>query len=111
MARAGNLREPVMFQRYTEAADAYGNTVQDWADHLARYADVLETPGREGLAAGRVESTRTATMRIRRDSQTLALTAADRVICRGKKWNIRAIGEVSRDRTLLELVIEAGVAA
>jgi SPP1 family predicted phage head-tail adaptor len=85
--------------------------VTGWADHLTVWADVLETPGREAVAAGRVEASRTATMRIRRSSQSLGLSAADRVLVRGRVWNIRSIGDVGRDRVLLEMVIEVGVAA
>jgi SPP1 family predicted phage head-tail adaptor len=108
---AGALRDRVTFQRLVAGDDGYGNAVTGWADHLTVWADVLETPGREAVAAGRVEASRTATMRIRRSSQSLGLSAADRVLVRGRVWNIRSIGDVGRDRVLLEMVIEVGVAA
>lgn len=109
--KAGNLRDRVTFQRAVTADDGYGNTVARWEDYLTVWADILETPGREGLAAGRVEGTRTATMRVRRCTETRAITEADRVRARGRVWNIRSPGDVGRDRVMLEMVIEAGVAA
>lgn len=107
---AGALRDRVTFQRLVAGLDAYGNAVSSWADHLTVWADVLESPGREAVAAGRVEAARTATMRVRRSSASLGLTAADRVVVRGRTWNIRSIGDVGRDRVLLEMLIEVGVA-
>jgi len=110
MAKAGNLRDRVTFQRLVPGVDIYGNPVDAWADYLTIWADILETPGREAVAAGRVEASRTATMRVRRSIDTLALTEADRVTARDRSWNIRSIGAVGRDGSMLEIVIEAGVA-
>lgn len=108
---AGKLNERVVFGRLVGGVDAYGNPASEWDDdYLTVWADVLETPGREALAAGRVEASRTATMRVRRSPDSLALTEADRVSCRGRVWNIRSIGDVSRNREMLEFVIEVGVA-
>jgi SPP1 family predicted phage head-tail adaptor len=111
MAQAGHLRDRVTFERLVAGADGYGNTVNAWADLLTVWADILEAPGREAIAAGRLESSRAATMRVRRSTATLAITSADRVQARGRVWNIRSIGDVGRDRAMLEMVIEAGVAA
>lgn len=110
MAAAGNLSDRVTFQRLTYGPDAYGNTVNAWTDHLSVWADILESPGREAVAAGRIEAARSATMRIRRNGSSSGLTTADRVSARGRSWNIRSIGDVGRDRSMLELVIEVGVA-
>ena len=110
MARAGSFRDRVTFLRLLEADDGYGNTVTGWRQYLVVWADVLESPGREAVAAGRVEASRTATMRVRRSAQTAGLTEADRASCRDRLWNIRSVGAVGRDMALLEMVIEAGVA-
>jgi SPP1 family predicted phage head-tail adaptor len=111
MAQAGDLRDRVRFERLVAGQDIYGNTVNAWADLLTAWADILERPGREAVEAGRLESSRAATMRVRRSNATLAITAADRVQARGRVWNIRSIGDVGRARELLEMVIEVGVAA
>jgi SPP1 family predicted phage head-tail adaptor len=71
---------------------------------------MLEGLGREKVAAGRVESPRTATIRIRQSTEAEALTEADRVQARGVAWNIRSIVRVGRKNDVLEMLCEAGVA-
>lgn len=108
---AGHLRDRVTVQRLVAGADDYGNTVNDWADHITLWADMLEGLGREAVAAGRIESARTATIRIRRSTDALGITAADRISARGAVWNIRSIVAVGRSNELLEMLCEAGVAS
>lgn len=110
MAEAGKFRERVTFQRLVAGADDYGNTVNAWADHLTVWADVLERLGKEKLAAGAVESSRMATVRVRRSAASLGLTEADRVQMRGRAWNVRSIAAVGRKNELLEMLCEVGVA-
>jgi SPP1 family predicted phage head-tail adaptor len=107
---AGNLRDRITIQRATTGDDGYGNTVTGWADLLTVWADVRETMGKERVDAGRVEASRTATIRVRASSATRALTEADRVIARGRPWNIRSVAEVGNDREMLDLLCEVGVA-
>lgn len=111
MVRAGSLRDRVTFQRATTGDDGYGNTTTAWADHLTVWANVRETLGKERVDAGRVEASRTATIRVRQSTDTLGLTEADRVIVRGRPWNIRSIARVSNDRAMLDILVEAGVAS
>ena len=108
--RAGDLRDRVTFQRLVSGNDGYGNVVTSWSDHLTVWADVLETLGRERIAAGRIEAARTATIRVRRSSDSRQLTEADRVSCRGMIWNIRSIAAVGRMNESLEMLCEVGVA-
>ena len=74
------------------------------------WADIRETLGKEKVDAGRVEASNTATLRIRSWTATRALTEADRVIARGKAWNIRSIAPVGNVNTALDLLCEQGVA-
>ncbi len=111
MQGAGNLNQIVTFQRAVPWADDYGNTVNAWADHLSVWADVRETTGKERVDAGRVAEARTATVRIRRSLASLGLTTADRMTYNGGIWNIRSIAEVGRDRAMLDLLVEIGVAS
>lgn len=111
MARAGDLRDLATIQRRQSGTDDYGNvTTGGWAELYTVWADVMERPGGERIAAGALESTRMATIRVRRSSQSLAVTAADRIVVRGLVWNIRAIAEVGRARDLIEFTCENGVA-
>lgn len=111
MVRAGDLRDRITIQRLVAGADDYGNQVDAWADHLTVWADMREMLGRETVSAGRIESARTATIRVRRSIDTLGITAADRVMARGAVWNIRSIVAIGRTNELLEMLCEAGVAA
>lgn len=115
--RAGSLRDRISFQRLGDVVDIYGNVSQDWQDIEAApgvpmkvWADVRETPGKERVDAGRVESAKTATIRIRSSIATRALTEADRVMARGDFWNIRGIAPVGNSRSMLDLLCESGVA-
>ena len=108
--RAGDLRDRVTIQRATNSDDGFGNTISGWSDLLTVWANVRETPGKEIVAAGRIEASRTATIRVRASSQSRGVTAADRIIARGQVWNIRGRAEVGDGRELIEFLCEAGVA-
>lgn len=108
--RAGRLREPVEFYRLENGEDRFGNSVDAWAasPFHTDWGDVLETLGRERVAAGRIEAPKTATLRVRSSSETRAVTEADKVFMRGLDWNIRSIIEVGRKGDQLEMTCEAG---
>lgn len=108
--QAGKLRERVVFQRQVIADDGHGNDLASWSDHLTVWADMLERLGGEKIAAGKLESSRLATVRVRSFTETRGLTEADRLMARGRAWNIRSIAAVGRKGEMLELLCEAGVA-
>ena len=108
--KAGRLRDRITVQRVVSGDDGYGNTVESWAALITIWADVLEQLGREKLASGRPEASRAATIRVRTSTQSLGITAADRIQARDAVWNILSISAVSQDRNLLELLCETGVA-
>ena len=108
--RAGDLRDRVTIQRAATADDGFGNTISGWSDLLTVWANIRETPGKEAVAAGRIEASRTATIRVRASSQSRNVTAADRVHARGQVWNIRSVAAVGDGRELIEFLCEAGVA-
>lgn len=110
MTAAGSLNTRIVVQRATTGDDGYGNVITGWAYLLTVWANVRETPGKETVAAGRLEASRTATIRIRASSDAKAITPADRVLARGQIWNIRSIAAVDDGRSLLELLCEVGVA-
>ena len=106
---AGQLRDRIQIQSATSGDDGYGNVITGWADLPGGrlWANVRETPGKEMLSAGRLESSRTATIRVRASSLSRSISAADRVIARGLAWNIRSVSAVGDGRELLELLCEA----
>lgn len=111
MVRAGQYRERASFERLSEGAiDAYGNVYTGWASLATRWADMRERTGKEDIKGGVLSDVGAATMRVRADSTTGAITAADRVVIRGATWNIKDIIQVDAKGTVLEFKLERGVA-
>tara|TARA_Y100000310_G_scaffold325782_1_gene389813 strand:+ start:284 stop:613 length:330 start_codon:yes stop_codon:yes gene_type:complete len=105
---AGRLRDRITVERQTTTEDEFGNTVGGWSALLTLWADVRETPGKERIAAGRLEASRTATIRVRKSAQSDGITAADRIVYRGATWNITSAPvEVSNRGAMLELLCVA----
>jgi len=77
---------------------------------VTRSADILEQRGKEKISGGVLEDNNLATLRVRSDSVTQTLTAADRVIARGITWAIKNVIQLDAKDTVLEFVIEKGVA-
>lgn len=111
MARAGLMRDRVTFQRMAETTDDFGNTTGSWSDHATRFGHLIERTGKESTEQGALSDVSTATLRIRKDSVTAALTAADRVIARSQTWAIRSIIQIDSKGQTLEMLIEKGVAS
>ena len=112
MVKAGLMRERVTFQRLTEgSADDYGNVYSGWSDLAARSADLREQKGRERITGGALSDVALATMRVRSDSTTSTITSADRVVARGTTWAIKDAMQVDAKDTLIEFILEKGVAA
>jgi len=111
MARAGKLRERVAFERLSgSVVDAYGNTSTGWAALTSRQADMMERPGKEAVTGGALDDRGTATLRLRKDSVTETITAADRVIARGTTWAIKNVIQLDSKGAMLEMLLEKGVA-
>jgi len=108
---AGRLRDLIAVQRLVEGDDGHGNVETGWAELMVIWADVRETPGKERVEAGRLQSGATATIRVRLDPDTAAITAKDRIVARGKTWNIRGLAQVDRHGAVLDILCESGVAA
>ena len=111
MARAGLFRDRVTFQRMASTTDVYGNTTGEWSDHATRYAHLIERLGQEDIEQGALQDVAVATMRVRADAITKAITTADRVVSRGIYWAITSIMQVSSKGDLLEMRLEKGIAA
>lgn len=112
MAKAGNLRERITFERNAEGAiDAYGNVYSGWATLATRYGDLRERTGKEAITGGVLSDNGAATLRVRKDSTTETVTAADRVSARGITWAIKNVIQIDRKGTMLEMLLEKGVAS
>lgn len=110
MARAGLFRDRVTFERMASTTDDFGNVSGAWSVLASRSADLRERTGKEEIQGGVLADVAVATMRVRKDATTEAVTAADRVVARGITWAIRSIIQVDAKASLLEMVLEKGVA-
>jgi head-tail adaptor len=112
MARAGAMRDQVILERETDTGglDAYGNPAGlAWAAMAIRWGDLREQKGGEALAAGRLEGTALATLRLRSEALVESLTSADRVRARGHVWAIvSAPIWATRAGDILEITLERG---
>ena len=103
------MRHRVTFNRQGDnITDEYGNPVTAFTPIFTVWGNVRETMGKERVAAGSVENTRTATIRIRSSTQSRGLTEADQAVARGETWNIRGIAFADDKGTMLDLLVESG---
>lgn len=111
MAKAGLFGERATFQRLDQSAvDAYGNVYTGWSEYGVRWADMRERTGKEMIEGGALADVGMATMRCRADTLTKAITSADRVIIRGKTWAIKNVMQVDSKNSIIEFLLERGVA-
>ena len=111
---AGLMVSRVRFERRVTVSDGYGNSQGRWDAIFVAWVGFRATPGREALEAGRLESTITGILSIRRSAQSVTLIAADRGVFvigpyAGRVFNVRSIVP-SHDNSTLELTIEEGAA-
>lgn len=111
---AGKYREAVVIERVTAGGgrDQYGNLQPGgWAVLFSARGWMRQTPGKEQIAAGRLEDTATATLRIRASltSPAWGITGADRVKLRGQIWAIKGAPIDPEGRgECIELLLERG---
>ena len=111
MVRPGAMREKAVFQRLSETlSDEFGNVYSGWAALTTRSVDFREQKGRDRITGGVLSDVALATMRVRSDSTTKNINTADRVIARGITWAIKDAMQVDAKNTVMEFVLEKGVA-
>lgn len=111
MARAGELRKRVSFERRDVADDGGGGGAVHWTSTLVVWGSLTFMSGHEMLAAGRLESASVGTLRIRSSRAARAIDASYSVTIDGDRYNIRGIGNPDSRNRILEFTVEAGVAA
>lgn len=111
MVKAGQYSERAEFQRLSSGAiDEYGNVYTGWVKLTTRWADMRERTGKEMIQGGALSDVGQATLRTRKDSTTDDITSADRVVIRGKTWAIKSVVQVDSKGTIMEFILEKGVA-
>lgn len=112
MPRAGGYRERATIERLGEApVDGYGNIKTGWVTLMTRWANLREVPGKEQIQSGAQVGVNMCTMRVRKDSETVAVTTADRVIVRGTTWDIESVIQLDARGREMEFTLKKGVAA
>ena len=106
---AGQLREPVTFQRLTRTTDGAGGFTEAWAAISGAPARAMVKPmsGGERWASQRLEATSTHKIVVRYCAD---LTEVDRAVIRGRAYQVRFINNVDFDDKWLEISAEVGVA-
>ena len=99
---AGAFDRPIVLERKAVTADAVGDPAATWLELGRPFARVRMTGGREHLAAGAERTEAKATFLIR---YRPGLTTADRVVYRDRVYDIEAITEIGRNRTLELLAV------
>jgi head-tail adaptor len=103
------LNEFVRFERRgMDGSDADGNPQRGWVELFGLRASVLEQSGREAIAAGRLESSRQATVRFPPGPGRASLTSADRLIWKGQICKILSVGSFGKGGWGVEVLIEIG---
>jgi len=106
---AGQLREPVTFERKTRTGDGSGGFTEAWSTIAGAptRAMVKALSGSERWASQRVEATASHKIVIRYFAD---LSAADRAVIRGRAYNIRFVNNVDFADQWLEITADLGVA-
>ena len=117
---AGNQFHLVAFDRRTEVADDYGNTVGQWAEQFQTRAEYVHKSGSETVIAARLQGRHTQIIRVRASAAARAVTTDWRVRdvrngqfidgeWRGTEFNIRYIMPDEEGRQWLDFHVEKGV--
>jgi SPP1 family predicted phage head-tail adaptor len=107
--KAGMLKEPVEFQRLTRTSDGAGGFTEAWAAIAATptRGHVKAMSGGERFQSQRTEATSTHKIVVRHNA---GLTEVDRVVIRGRAYNIRFIDNMEMADKWLYITAEIGVA-
>lgn len=100
-----------VFRRAAPVLDQYGQAQAAWTSIGTFWAHVSEMTGREREEAGTLEASGMAIIKLRASTLTKTITEADRVVARGRTWNIRSAIEVGNNNDTIEILAERGVAA
>lgn len=106
---AGELRKRVYFARAKRTDDGGGGARITWVPALTVWGGLTVERGREALAAGRLESSSGAVLKIRSSTEARVIDASYKATIDGVDYQVRSITEDPK-RKYLEMVVERGVA-
>lgn len=89
--RAGTLRDQIVIESRTDAADSFGQPIPTWSTFATVWAAVEPSRGREFFASQALTATDPVRFRLR---YLPGLTAAHRIQYGGKVYDIAAVEDV-----------------
>ena len=108
---AGKYLDRIVVRRPAVTDDGFSAEVPSTpSDILTVWADMLETTGRERIAAGGIGAVRKATIRVRQTPDTLAIEPTDLIFARGAVWSIDGFARIGRRSDILEITCTTGQA-
>jgi len=107
----GQLRKRVYFSRLkVRVDDGGGGSPKEWVPALTVWGQLMPERGREILAAGRLESSAGAVLKIRATAAARAIDASYKATIDGVDHQLRSISNPDQRNRFLEIVLEVGVA-
>jgi SPP1 family predicted phage head-tail adaptor len=104
---AGKLRHSITIERKVSAPDGAGGVVLTWAAQFNLRAMVKPSAGTESQRHGRLEASTTHKIYLR---YAAGLLASDRILFKGRYFNIRSILNIEERDLWLEISAQEGVA-
>jgi len=105
--RAGRMRHRLTLERDMGGDDGHGGQLRDWQTVREFWGFVRPLRGTEQLEADRLEASVTHRIHCRYMSD---IDPRDRIVFRGRSFNIRQIIDVEEWRRELDILCEEGVA-
>lgn len=99
----GELDRRVTLQRYGITYNDDNEPIEGWAELGKRWASKEDVSDGEKVRAAQVGASVSARFRVRYDSLTRTITAADRLICEGVQYLISGTKEGDGRRTEIEI--------
>lgn len=107
----GQLRKRCYFERQKKRVDDGGGGYEPvWLPAMTVWGAVVPYGGAERLAAGRLEASSLATLRIRSSAEARSIDESYRVTVDDVPYQIRGIANPDSRNRFLEIQIEGGVA-
>ena len=94
--KAGDLDRRIAIERYSTTYNDDNEPTEGWAEIGKRWASKKDVSDGEKIRAAEVGATVTTRFQVRWDSLTRTLTAADRIVCEGKTYDIAGTKELGR---------------
>lgn len=105
--QARSLDRTITLERFGETYDEWNQPIQGWAELGTRKASKKDVSDGEKLRAAQVGATISTRFRVRYDSLTKTITAADRLTCEGREYAIVGTKELGR-REGIEITATTG---